>query len=51
VQLKCFAPISVGHVQTLILLSTTVWLTIFCVLVLYDFDCNMDRGSVINDYY
>ena len=28
-QLKCVAPLIVGHVQTLTLSCTTVWLTIF----------------------
>jgi len=40
VLLKCFVPRSDGHVQT-------VWLTIFCALVLYDCVCDMDHKSVI----
>jgi len=47
VLLKCFAPLSVGRVQTPTLQCSTACLTIFCALVLYDCACDMDHESVI----
>jgi len=44
---KCFAPLSVGRVQTPILQCVAVWLTIFWALVLYDCACDIDHESVI----
>jgi len=43
----CFAPIGVGRVQTLILYCAMA--NHFCALVLFDWACDMDHESAIND--
>ena len=45
--LKCFAPISVGLVQTPVLCAMT---NRFCALALSVCACDMDHDTVVNDY-